>query len=339
MKIANYELRIRNWKTIAATAAIVLVVWAVVIILQSPLEKETEVIIGDGVGVYAIADILEKEGVIANKFVFTVYALATGNERKLQAGRYIFEPGATIPVIVYSMAKGLAASDDIVVTIPEGFNVFDIDKRLTSAGLIYEGEFSNKYYRNEGQFFPDTYRFKKEGESVDTIAGKMRDHLSLKLKDFSLSLSESILYDTIIRASILEKEARSYDDMRLVAGVIKNRLEKGMLLQIDAAVSYGACIKKLESEIMSHKLRITYCDVSQVSVGTEIKIDGPYNIYMRTGLPPGPIASPGITAIKAVLDPAETDFLYYLSTRDGSRIIFSKTAAEHETNRRKYLGI
>ena len=336
MKIANYELRIRNWKTIAATAAIVLVVWAVVIILQSPLEKETEVIIGDGVGVYAIADILEKEGVIANKFVFTVYALATGNERKLQAGRYIFEPGATIPVIVYSMAKGLAASDDIVVTIPEGFNVFDIDKRLTSAGLIYEGEFSNKYYRNEGQFFPDTYRFKKEGESVDTIAGKMRDHLSLKLKDFSLSLSESILYDTIIRASILEKEARSYDDMRLVAGVIKNRLEKGMLLQIDAAVSYGACVRNIE---MSKYRNVEYCDVSQVSVGTEIKIDGPYNIYMRTGLPPGPIASPGITAIKAVLDPAETDFLYYLSTRDGSRIIFSKTAAEHETNRRKYLGI
>ena len=82
-----------------------------------------------------------------------------------------------------------------------------------------------------------------------------------------------------------------------------------------------------------------YCDVSQVPVGAEIKIDGPYNTYTRAGLPPAPIANPGIITIQAALNPAKSDYLYYLSTRDGSRIIFSKTAAEHAANRRKYLGI
>ena len=306
------------------------------LILRSPLERQKEVVIKERQGLYVIADTLKGAGIIESKFVFVSYALITGNEKKLQAGHYVFGPGTTIPGIVYSMAKGYAESDDLVVTIPEGFNVFDIDERLSSFGLIKKGEFARKYYSDEGQFFPDTYRFKREGETADTIAQKMKNHLNLKFEDLSVVLSTLVLQDTLLKASVLEKEARKEEDMRLVAGVIENRLKRGMLLQIDATVSYGACLRKFKDlNISTYK----YCDVSQVPVGTEIKVDGPYNTYTRAGLPAGPIANPGITAIQAVLNPQKSDYLFYLSTRDGSRLIFSKTAAEHATNRRKYLGI
>ena len=98
------------------------------VILKSPLKTTTEVVINEGQGVSAIAEALKEKRVIDNKFAFIVYAIVTGNERKLQAGRYVFRPGVTMPVIVNSMAEGFAESNDVIVTIPEGFNVFDIDR-------------------------------------------------------------------------------------------------------------------------------------------------------------------------------------------------------------------
>jgi len=334
----------REHKThIAALIAVsVFLGWMLGAILQSPLNAPKEITIKEGQGAYAIADILKREGVIENKFVFIAYAIVTGNEKKLQAGRYLFKPGDTIPSIVNSIASGFAETDDIVVTIPEGFNVWEIDKRLAQFGLITEGVFAKKYQSQEGQFFPDTYRFDKEGETVDTIAEKMKNHLNLKFKEFYLIFNSLVLRDTLTRASILEKEARSEEDMRLVAGIIRNRLAKKMPLQIDATVAYGACLRTIinnQDTITKQNQNYKYCDVSQVPVGVEISIDSPYNSYMRAGLPPGPIANPGIMAIQAVLNPQKSDYLYYLSTRDGSQMIYSKTASEHVANRRKYLGI
>jgi len=308
--------------------------WMMFVIIQSPLESPKEIIIKDGDGAYVIAETLKKYGVIDNKFFFIVYVFISGNEKKLQAGRYLFKPGDTIPSIVYSISKGFAESDDIVVTIPEGFNVWEIDERLFESGLIKRGEFSQKYQAQEGQFFPDTYRFERSGETVDTIAEKMKNHLNLKFKEFSLVFSSLVLRDTLIKASILEKEARREEDMRLVAGVIENRLRRGMALEIDATVSYGACLRRFTQSNFKKN-----CDVTQMPVGAEIRIDSEYNSYMRKGLPVGPIANPGITAIQAVLNPQKSNYLYYLSSRDGSQMIFSKTASEHIANRRKYLGI
>lgn len=326
----------REHKThIAALLAVsVFLGWMLSVMIQSPLKAPKEIVIKEGQGAYVIADTLKQEGVIENKLVFLVYTFITGNEKNLQAGRYLFKPGTTIPDIINSIASGLAETDDIIVTIPEGYNVWEIDKRLTQFGLITEGEFAKKYQTQEGQFFPDTYRFDKEGETIDTIAEKMKNHLNLKFKEFSLIFSSLVLRDTLTRASILEKEARTEEDMRLVAGIIRNRLARKMPLQIDATVSYGACLRKFTAGNFRKD-----CDVSQIPVGAEIRIDSPYNSYTRSGLPVGPIANPGITAIQAVLNPKASDYLFYLSTRDGSQMIYSKTASEHAANRRKYLGI
>ena len=107
-----------------------------------------------------------------------------------------------------------------------------------------------------------------------------------------------------------------------------------MPLQIDATVIYGACRRKM-AEIKFTK----NCEVTFQGPAIEIKIDGPYNTYTRKGLPPGPISNPGLKAIEAALNPTASNYLYYLSTRDGSQMIYSKTAGEHVANRRKYLGI
>lgn len=330
----------------ALIAAGLFVGWIGSVILISPLETSKEIVIKEGQGVSAIADALKTEGIIDNKFVFIVYAIISGNEEKLQAGRYIFGPGMTIPVIARSIAEGYAESDDVVVTIPEGFNVFDIDKRLASSGLIEAGEFARKYYADEGQFFPDTYRLRNTQQPTPNnqqLEGELKekaiDNFNIKTSELLGGLSAEAQRVVIILASILEKEARREEDMRLVAGVIENRLEREMLLQIDATVSYGVCLMELEKFKNLKVSEYKYCDVSQVPIGTEIKIDGPYNTYTRAGLPPGPIANPGITAIQAVLNPTKNGYLYYLSTRDGSQVIFSKTAAEHAANRRKYLGL
>ncbi|OGN03456.1 MAG: hypothetical protein A2655_04900 [Candidatus Yanofskybacteria bacterium RIFCSPHIGHO2_01_FULL_43_42] len=322
----------------AFIAAGVFIGWIGFAVLKSPLKTTKEVVINEGQGVSAIADILKEENVIDNKFAFVVYVIVTGNEKKLQAGRYIFKPGVTTLAIVNSMVEGFAESDDIVITIPEGFNVFDIDKRLASAGLTKEGEFAKKYQNNEGQFFPDTYRLSQmlATDSYDLITvlrQKAADNYDEKTKEILAGLSEFERERIIIIASILEKEARTEKDMKLVAGIIYKRMELGMLLQIDATVLYGACLREFEESGFKKN-----CDVTFQGPAREIKVDGPYNSYMRTGLPPGPISNPGLKAIEAARNPVKSDYLYYLSTRDGSQMIYSKTAGEHVANRKKYLG-
>lgn len=343
MQIKGYELRVRNsWiKITAVAAAVVFIVWFFGgIILKSPLSDEAQIIIDEGINVYKISEILKEGGVIKNKLFFVIYVLVTGNESSLQAGRYVFRPGATVPDVVFSLVNGLAESDDVIITIPEGFNVFDIDKWLTDLGLIEKGWFAKEYFTNEGYLFPDTYRLRQLSaqDYIEELGGKMKENFNLKTEKLFGGLNQNQQKEIITIASMLEKEAKNETDMQLIAGIIGKRLEKKILLQIDATVSYGACLRDYRQSTIDNQ-PFRYCDVSQIGVADEIKTDGPYNTYTRIGLPPGAISNPGLKAIGAALNPQESDYLYYLSTRDGSRIIYSKTALEHTVNRRKYLGI
>lgn len=282
-----------------------------------------------GAGVSQIAETLDRAGVIRSPTFFKAYAVLIGKSGKLQAGAYRLAPGLAIPEIISALAEGRAESTDEVVVIPEGSNVWEIDRLLVAAGLIKEGEFARLVWRREGRLFPDTYRFNPNA-SVDEIAAVLTDTFNQKTAHLKISPAAQAL----IIASLLEKEAKTTEDMRLIAGIIQKRLGLGMLLQIDATVSYGACLRESLAENFK-----TDCEVSQVPVRREIAVDGEFNTYLRVGLSPRPISNPGLRALEAALNPQSSDYLFYLSTRDGSRIIYAKTLEEHLQNRQKYLGI
>lgn len=289
---------------------------------RSPLR---EFVVKEGEGSSKVARLLAEENLINSRYLFMFYLISTGREKDLRAGRYLLSAGMSMVKITRMLVEGRAESDDLEVTIPEGFNVWEIDQRLTEQKLIKAGDFFTRFHDQEGRLFPDTYRLKNQnGEIITALVAKMEENFEKK--------AGSVTKEQLIMASLLEKEVQKSEEMALVAGIIYKRLELGMLLQIDASVAYGACLEEFKEE----SLKFKSCDVSQVNLIKWIKIDGSYNAYTRAGLPVGPISNPGVRALEAVRYPQTSDYLYYLTATDG-RTVFSKTAEEHERNRKRYL--
>lgn len=280
-----------------------------------------------------IAAELADAGLIRWEPAFIIIANWTDTGDDLKAGTYELSPDMSVSEIVRIIAAGDALSSDITVTVPEGMNVWEIDDLLQSMGLIVPGSFARQYRDVEGSLFPETYRFPADVASgsgdfrnAGVFAHEFRSQFDL--------ISTAYTDEQKIIASMLEKEAKSAEDMALVAGIIVRRMELGMPLQIDATVAYGWCLRRWLP--MSSTAN---CDVTQAPIALEIKVDGPFNTYSRTGLPAGPISNPGLRALNAAKNPTASDYLYYLSTRDGSQLIYSKTLEEHNRNRSKYLGL
>lgn len=212
--------------------------------------------------------------------------------------------------------------NDVAVTIPEGTNIADLDALLVSAGAASKSFLLDREYLSlEGKLFPDTYRFERNS-SPSAILMRFRENYEFRTSGIAVT------EDAIIIASLLEKEVRTEQDMRLVSGIIQKRRSVGMPLQIDAAVAYGACYDEF--------VRGRYCDVSDVNLVDNIRRDSAYNTYTRAGLPAGPISNPGLAAIRAALNPQTSEYWFYLSARDGTTI-FSKTLEEHNRAKAKYL--
>lgn len=321
--------------TVLIVAAALATAYAIYRLQLSPVTAAASpiiVTIPSGSGALEIGRILENAGVIRSAFAFRIYSTLNGLARNLKAGTYEVCSCNSTQQIALSIASGDARSTDIAVTVPEGMNVWEIDSLLTERKLILEGTFARQFREREGTLFPDTYRFGADvasGSRMFSDAVPFADAFYDGFKRKAAGFSE----EQVIIASMLEKEAKTPDDMRLVAGIIARRREIGMALQIDATVAYGWCLARWLPMSSSAN-----CDATQTPIATEVKVDGPYNTYTRKELPAGPISNPGLVALQASANPTASDFLYYLSTRDGSRLIFSKTLEEHLQNRQKYLG-
>lgn len=323
--------------TIAAilVAAFVVSLYGVFLLLGSPVSGDTnprQFMVQPGWGGGRIASELQRAGLIRWAPIFVVMTNITHTGDILKAGTYLLSPDMSTNRIVRIIAAGEALSSDIVVTVPEGMNAWEIDDMLSAQHLIVAGSFARQYRDSEGGLFPDTYRFaadvashSKEYGNAAVFAGAFRSEFERKAASFTEG--------QIIIASILEKEAKTADDMALVSGIIAERMKRGMPLQIDATVAYGWCLARWLPMSSNRN-----CDVTLAPIASEIKVDGPYNTYTRTGLPKGAISNPGLKALEAAAHPKTSPYLYYLSTRDGSQIIYSKTLAEHLRNRLKYLG-
>jgi UPF0755 protein len=280
-----------------------------------------------------IATELADAGLIRSSFVMVVITATTNTGDSLKAGTYELSPAMSSFDIVRTIASGNALSSDVVVTIPEGMNAWEIDDLLTARSLISEGSFARSFIDFEGMLFPDTYRFPASTVSrshafsdARLIGDALRRGFDAKAKSYTDA--------QVIVASMLEKEAKTADDMALVAGIIVQRQKLGMPLQLDATVAYGWCLARWLPMSSTRN-----CDVTQAPIAAQVNVDGQYNTYTRIGLPKGPIANPGLRALEAAAHPKASPYLYYLSTRDGSQLIFAKTLDEHLRNRAKYLGL
>jgi len=262
-----------------------------------------------------IAEDLAGRGVLTEKWKFWLLARTGGYAEKFKAGTYALHADMTAEEVVQKLASG--ETTEIRFTIPEGFGVKEIAKRLDDEGIADEQEFLKKaknfapygyieknpdaHYACEGFLFPDTYIL-HETMSVDDILKMMaRDfdqRLTPEMRAKAASMHLSI-YQLITLASLVEKEARFAEDRPIIAQVFFKRLQIGMPLQTDTTLQYLMDGPKEDVSI------------------EDTKIDSPYNTYQHRGLPPGPVANPGLAAIEAVLNPADTDYLYFVADRQG----------------------
>ena len=324
-----------NWKIIGITIVLlILLVVGYIYIQIGPYNKNSKkdilIEIPKGATLTKVSSILEENKLIKNKVLFKVVSKFKEDNNGVKAGKYLLSQKYSNSEILDILISGKTYNDGIKVTIPEGSTYKEVIKYLTNKKIgkveVYEElinnpkEFYDKYKfldekditTLEGFLYPDTYYFEKDMSEKDVISAMLKrfsevytPELKEKQKKMGLTLQQ-----VINMASIIEKEAVKDVDRPKIAGVFYNRLEIGMPLQSDATIQY---IFDERKHIVSY---------------SDLKIDSPYNSYLNKGLPPTPIANPGIKSIEAALEPEDNDYLYFVATVDGGNN-YSKTYDEH----------
>lgn len=278
-----------------------------------------------------IAAKLEKKGFIRDALVFRFYVQLSGKSKKIQAGEYSLSPSYSLTRVIEILIKGPV---EVWVTIPEGLRREEIAGKFASAfgkDEKFIDEFNRASSGLEGFLFPDTYLFPKEA-TASAVVKKMRSTFDVKtaqLKE-AIDASDLSLNEIVTLASIIERETKTNAERPVVAGILLNRLNAGIGLQADATVQYA--IATVNCQLSTVNCENWWSPVTK----TDLSINSPYNTYKYRGLPPGPIANPGLTSLKAASSPEENDYLYYLHDAKG-QIYYAKTLEEHNENVRKYL--
>ncbi|MBR3050913.1 MAG: endolytic transglycosylase MltG, partial [Selenomonadaceae bacterium] len=289
-------------------------------------EKRINIKIRDGLSTAEIADRLAEKGVIDSSLRFRIFSRLYGYDDKFRPGAYTFTAGMSDDEVFEKLLTG--EKQFVRFTIPEGFGVKEIAERLYNLDLADKEEFlkaaedftpydymrkrQNVFYAAEGFLFPDTYNVESDME-VDEILNLMTKTFDERLTPAMRSRAERMglsVYDLITLASMVEREVRFPEDRPIVAQVLLKRLKLNMPLQTDATLQYLMEVPKEEVSI------------------EDTQIDSPYNTYQHTGLPPGPIANPGMASIEAVLHPADTDYLYFVADKLGHNH-YAYTYEEH----------
>lgn len=267
-----------------------------------------------------ITEAFEARGVVRSAFWLQAFVIAFSGERSVYAGDYLFPEPSGVVRVAWSLARGRYGVEHVRVTIPEGASVREIpgffDARFTK---FSKDEFFRLAGGSEGYLFPDTYFFLPDVRARDVVR-TMADNFDEKIRGVRPAIDAfgKPLADVITMASLLEKEARTEESRRIIAGILWKRLSIGMALQVDAVFPF----------IMGkNTYELTTADLA---------IDSPYNTYRYRGLPPGPITNPGLAAIRDAVTPIESNYLYYLTGRDGT-MHYAAAFDEHVHNKVLYL--
>lgn len=298
-------------------------------------QLEKEIVIERGTGIKSIGRLLENENIIKDDIVFWIYCRLNEKSSKFQSGKYILNSSMSVSEIVDKLTTGIVKVDTVKFTIPEGFELRLMVQRLNELGIVEEKEFlkalNNEYSfdflkdipnrdnKLEGYLFPDTYEIYVNAKA-ETIISKMlkrfediyNEKYINRAKELNMTMDQ-----VITLASIIEREAKIDKDRKIVSGVFHNRLKTNMMLQSCATVQY---LLKERKDVLLYE---------------DLEVDNPYNTYRFTGLPPGPIASPGLKSIQAALYPDDVEYLYFFALEDGSHV-FSNTYRQHLNAQNKY---
>ncbi len=287
-----------------------------------------------------IGNALAAAGVVRSSRLFEVLVGITGVQNALEAGEYQFEPGLPAIEVVRRIAEGKTASRQ--VTIPEGLRVEQVGELLEKNKIVSKQDFVAALVKSrynvpflaqvpgddlEGFVFPASYAFSPNESATQVVQAMLQafqDHVAdkIQLEGQNLTLAE-----VVTLASIVEREAATPSERPVIASVYLNRLRAGIPLQADPTVQFALASDPANVAKYGYwKKALTLGD---------LKFASPYNTYVHGGLPPGPIANPGLASIEAVIRPAHTDYLFFVAKGDGTHV-FAKTLSEHLKNVEKY---
>ncbi len=292
---------------------------------------EVLVEIPSGTPFHAVVGILEDGQVITRPGLFGIYARLRSLDHSVRAGTYRLPRGARFSEVHSALSRGRVVTHPM--TIPEGLTIRGMAGRIAMAAGADSAEVAEELAGQElheawnvpgpgleGYLFPDTYRF-AEGVALERVVAAMIDRYrrywtqERRERLSALGLSER---EAVTLASIIQAEATLVSEMRTISSVYHNRLRIGMLLQSDPTVLYA---------LGGHRRRLLHAAIDSVA-------DNPYSTYAHPGLPPGPICAPGADALDAALDPAETDYLYFVAGPDNTHV-FTRSLREHNAARRR----
>ncbi|MFH1744805.1 MAG: endolytic transglycosylase MltG [bacterium] len=321
-------------------------VWALTYqkVINTPVDENDNAeifVIEKGESVNNIAVNLEDKEFIKSKYFFELYLKKNNLEKKVQAGEYELSRSMNIKEIVKLLTAGEVVDDELTIKIIEGWSIADMDKYLSTNNIIQSGDFIQitknnfKEYQEEYEFlsdspknaglegyiFPDTYKIFKDSTAEDIVEKTLNNFdkkLTKEMKD-EIARQNKTIFEIMTMASVIEKEVRSVEDMKIVSGIFWNRIGINKPLESCATLAYILGVNK-----------------PQYSV-EDTKIKSPYNTYQNYGLPPGPISNPGLNAIVAAIYPEKTNYYYFLSRPDNGETVFAKTYDEHLNNKARYL--
>ena len=312
----------------------------------TPAPEPVFVSVAENEAVQDIADMLEERGVIDSAIQFRVLAELLGYDRILQAGEYQFDPDTPALEVVYRMRRGILSP--LFVTVVEGWRLEQIADALDEQSVISRQEFLEvavaggfdldfDFLRRlgaatplEGYVFPATY-FYREDASAEGVIQQM---LQAMARNFTEDMRNQALdqgltmHGVLTLASIIEREAKIAEERPIMAQVFLKRLRLGIPLEADPTVQYA------EAEDPDSVAQYGYWKTQLTE--DDLGVDSPYNTYRVTGLPPTPIAAPRLGSIIAVIEPANTNYLYFVAKPDGSHA-FAETLEEHQANIEEYL--